>query len=89
MEFSRQEYWSRLPFPPLGDLPNLEIQPTSPASPALQVDSLPTEPTWEALIFTEILPNAREFSPLIKEIKEINECGHFEAGVQVPVVWSL
>jgi len=34
MEFSRQEYWSGLPFPPLGDLPNPGIKPTSLASPA-------------------------------------------------------
>ena len=39
-EFSRQEYWSGLPFPTPGDLPNLGIKPTSPASPALVVDSL-------------------------------------------------
>ena len=31
MGFSRQEYWSGLPCPPPGDLPNLEIKPTSPA----------------------------------------------------------
>ena len=31
MEFSRQEYWSRLPFPPPGDLPNSGIKPVSPA----------------------------------------------------------
>ena len=31
MEFSRQEYWSELPFPSRGDLPNPEIEPTSPA----------------------------------------------------------
>ena len=35
---SRQEYWSGLPFPSPGDLPNLGVKPTSPA---LQVDSLP------------------------------------------------
>ena len=34
MEFSRQEYWSGLPFPPPGDLPDPWIQPTSLASPA-------------------------------------------------------
>ena len=39
--FSRQEYWSGLPCPPLGDLPNPGIKPTSPA---LQADSLPAEP---------------------------------------------
>ncbi|XP_060266156.1 formiminotransferase N-terminal subdomain-containing protein isoform X6 [Ovis aries] len=31
MEFSRQEYWSRLPFPSPGDLPNAGIEPMSPA----------------------------------------------------------
>ena len=35
MEFSRQEYWSGLPCSPPGDLPNSEIEPTSPVSPAL------------------------------------------------------
>ena len=40
MEFSRQEYWTGLPFPSPGDLPNPEIKPWSPT---LQVDSLPSE----------------------------------------------
>ena len=31
VEFSRQEYWSGLPFPPPGDLPDLVIEPVSPA----------------------------------------------------------
>ena len=44
MGFSRQEYWSGLPFPTLGNLPNPGIKPTSPISPALQADSLPAEP---------------------------------------------
>ena len=39
--FSRQEYWSGLPFPSPGDLPNPEIEPWSPA---LQADTLPSEP---------------------------------------------
>ena len=38
---SRQEYWSGLPFPPPGNLPNPGIEPRSPA---LQADSLPPEP---------------------------------------------
>ena len=41
MKFSRQEYWSGLPFPSLEDLPYTGIEPWSPA---LQVDSLPFEP---------------------------------------------
>ena len=40
MEFSRQEYWSGLPFPSPGNLPNPEIEP---GSPALQADSSLTE----------------------------------------------
>ena len=35
MEFSREEYWSGLPFPPLGDLPNPGMEPASLASPIL------------------------------------------------------
>ena len=38
---SRQEYWSGLPFPSPGDLSNPGIEP---GSPALQADSLPSEP---------------------------------------------
>ena len=40
MGFSRQEYWSGLPFPSPGDLPN---PGTEPGSPALQTDALPSE----------------------------------------------
>ena len=42
MKFSRQEYWNRLPFPFPGDLPDSGIEPRSPA---LQADSLQSEPT--------------------------------------------
>ena len=40
MGFSRQEYWSRLPFPLPRDLPNSGIKPTFHAAPALKADSL-------------------------------------------------
>ena len=43
MGFSRQECWSGLPCPTPGDLPNPGNKPMSPESPALQVDSFPTE----------------------------------------------
>ena len=36
MGFSRQEYWSRLPYPTSGDLPYPQIEPTSLKSPALE-----------------------------------------------------
>ena len=41
MGFSRQEYWSGLPFPSPGDLPHPVIEPRSPA---LEADALPSEP---------------------------------------------
>ena len=41
MEVSRQEYWGGLPFPSPGNLPDPVIEPTYPA---LQADSLPSEP---------------------------------------------
>ena len=41
MEFSRQEYWSKEPVPSARDLPDLGIEPRSPA---LQAHSLPSEP---------------------------------------------
>ena len=45
MGFSRQESWSRLPLPSLGDLPNPGFEPRSPP---LQADALPSEPPGEA-----------------------------------------
>ena len=41
MGFSRQEYWSGLPFPSPGDLPNPGIEP---GSPTFQADALTSEP---------------------------------------------
>ena len=41
MEFSRQKYWSGLPFPSPGDLPDPGIKP---GSPMLWADALPSEP---------------------------------------------
>ena len=47
MEFSRQEYWSGLPFSSPGDLPDPGIVP---GSPALQADALLSEPLGKANI---------------------------------------
>ena len=46
VEFSRPEYWSGLPFPSLGNLPDPGIKP---GSPALQADALPSEPPGKGL----------------------------------------
>ena len=58
MGFLRQEYWSGLPFPSIGDLPDPRI---TPKSLALQADSLPAEPPgkpnqflWNSLILYRI-----------------------------------
>ena len=50
MGFSGQEYWSGLPCPPPGDLPNSGTEPASPASPALVGWFFTTSGTWEAPI---------------------------------------
>ena len=49
MGFSRQKYWSGLPCPPLGDLPNPEIEPVSLTSPLLAGGLFTTSATWGAL----------------------------------------
>ena len=51
MGFSRQEYWSGLPFPSPGDLPNPGIKP---GSPALQTDALSPEPPGNIYIYIYI-----------------------------------
>ena len=48
MGFSRQEYWSGLPCPPPGDLPDPRIEPASFKSPALIGRFFTTSATWEA-----------------------------------------
>ena len=46
MEFSRHQYWSELPFPSPGDLPDPGIEP---GSPTLQADTLPSEPSGKQI----------------------------------------
>ena len=49
MGFSRQEYWSGLPCPPPGDLPDPGIEPVSLPSPVLAGGFFTINATWEAL----------------------------------------
>ena len=49
MEFSRQEYWTGLPFPPKGNLPHPGIEPKSLGSPALPGKFLTTGPPGKSL----------------------------------------
>ena len=48
IEFSSQEYWIGLSFPPPGDLPNSGIEPASLVPPALAGGFFTTSATWEA-----------------------------------------
>ena len=49
--FSRQEYWSGLPFPSPGDLLDPGMEPASPVFPALQADSLLIEPPGKLVFY--------------------------------------
>ena len=59
MEFSRQQYWSGLPFPSLGDLPDSGMEPRSPT---LQAAALSSEPPGK--------PQCGEFSLNTKTLKK-------------------
>ena len=52
MEFLKQEYWSGVPFPSLGHLPDPGIELTSIVSPALSGEFFTIAPTWEACLST-------------------------------------
>ena len=64
MGFPRQEYWSGLPCPPPGDLPDPETEPVSPASPALAGGFITTEPPGK--------PKSSELLDLIKQSANIS-----------------
>ena len=51
MGFSRQKYWSGLPFASPGDLPDPRIEP---GFPTLEADALPSEPPGKSLMFIEV-----------------------------------
>ena len=59
MGFSIQEYWSGLPRPPPGDLPDPGIEPKSPA---LQADALPSEPPGKSIKMHENVPKLKDKS---------------------------
>ena len=58
MGFSRQEYWSELPWPPPGDRPDPGMKSVSLMSPTLQADFLPSEPPGKP--YTEIIETIQE-----------------------------
>ena len=71
MGFSRQEYWSWLPWPPTGDLPNPGIRPTSLMSSALADGFFTTSATWEAPNIHLVLIKI----PVAQMVKNLPACG--------------
>ena len=75
--FSRQEYWSGLPCPPPGDLPNPGIKPASPGSLALQVDFLPLSHQGspiKGLLFEIFLSGPRSFLQVPCQNHSLQRC---------------
>ena len=66
MGFSRQEYWSGLPFPPPVDLPDPGIEP---GSPAWQADSLPSGPPGKLLKYKQKYTTTR-----CTQIQDVHNC---------------
>jgi len=68
MGFSRQEYWSGLPFPSPGDLPDPGIKP---GSPAFQADALTSEPPGKphSLVKRDLV-NGSQGASLFSEFQE-------------------
>ena len=65
MGFSKQEYWSGLPCPPTGGLPDPKI---GPRSPTVQADSLPSKPSGKPTsMYTGGEKNPKEPRPLVSE----------------------
>ena len=63
MGFFRLQYWDGLPFLPPRDLPDPGIEPVSPVFPALQVNSLSTEPLGKPiLVYYYRISKQREFT---------------------------
>ena len=59
--FSRQDYWSGLPFPSPGDSPNPEIKPRSPA---LQTGALPSEPPGKPKFYKYYTVHVRDWASM-------------------------
>ena len=68
MGFSRQEYWSGLPFPSAGDLPDPGIEL---GSPALQADALPSEPPGKPCIHQLLSGFPLFTTELVKREREV------------------
>ena len=72
MRFSRQEYWSGLPLPPPGALPDPAMEPRSSA---VQVDSFPSEPPGRPVLYVAVCMSLRFFVSL-RYRRLLPRCAH-------------
>ena len=70
MEFSMEEYWSGLPFPTPGDLPNSAIEPASLASPAFSGRYFTTEPPGAST--TNLIASSNHFDELWTNVQPLS-----------------
>ena len=91
MGFSRQEYWSGLPFPPPGDLPNPGIQP---GSPAFQAHALTSEPpgNWRLTVpktikMMLVRPQMISFKMIIRADHAVSACSPIPLSMKALVHW--
>ena len=80
MELSRQEYWSRWPFPSAGNLPNPGIKPRSPT---LQANSLPSEPPGKLQHSKERAQNiekdsTQRYYSMVFNTKQYKQCKNYQ-----------
>ena len=86
--FSRQEYWSGLPCPPPGDLPNPVIKPKSLTSPALAGGFFTNSATWETLLMAQrrVKMVGNGSSETLKRVEKFKKSGE---GLAMPLLeWS-
>ena len=81
MGFSRQEYWSGLPFPSPGDLPNPGIKPASLTSLALAGEFFTSSATWEAQKKVKLLSRVQLCNPMYCSLPGSSVHGIFQARV--------
>ena len=84
MEFTRQEYWSGLPFPTPGDLPDPGIEPASLASPALADRFFTTALPGKPLPFLSV-----QFSLSVVSNSATPRTGACQASLSINNSWSL
>ena len=77
MGFSRQEYWSGLPFPSPGDLSNPGIEPVSLLSPALSGEFFTTCATWEVQWHNKVMSVFFTLGNQLKTVKSMRNKYNF------------